>query len=528
MGGLTMKIKIKNLMLGIILLSFLTLPAIAQWEDDEDIPITRGEMRRRAETKYIRDHDKDTFRYFENTEIDEREMIKGNIVVMDGDLTIEGEVDGDVLVIFGDVEICEHAAITGNITSIGGQISQDENSIVNGNQIETSRRNIIRNVGYYSNYDDESWRTPYREKYSTLPLGYFEESFLFRYNRVQGLFLGFELPKGISGKSQYVTLHGFGGYGFREKAWRYQLGFDRYFFNQRDYRFELGFRLYDLTDTRDDWIINPLENSLAAILIHEDFQDFYRRHGFEVHMSQNLSIFLKGSLFYRNDNYESQDKNAEWALFGGKKKFRENPNIDPGNMRSLVGELYYDTRNDHEFPRSGLYGKVSMEVSNSELRSDFNFNQYVLDLRHYLALSRGEQFDFRIKLGSSEHTLPLQKHFQIGGISTLRGFSYKEFVGDRLILANIEYHLSPSVFHRDILFFDDLRLIVFSDIGNAWFSEDNSKWTKGFSHLKFDDLKSNLGFAIADWKGHYRLNFAKRTDTSHKPFEISFRISKPF
>ena len=90
-----------------------------------------------------------------------------------------------------------------------------------------------------------------------------------------------------------------------------------------------------------------------------------------------------------------------------------------------------------------------MEMSNSDLRSDFSFNQYVLELRHYLPISRNERLDLRFKAGSAEGTLPFQKLFELGGISTLRGFEYKEFVGDRLLLANIEYNLSPSIFSHD-------------------------------------------------------------------------------
>jgi outer membrane protein assembly factor BamA len=118
--------------------------------------------------------------------------------------------------------------------------------------------------------------------------------------------------------------------------------------------------------------------------------------------------------------------------------------------------------------------------------------------------------------------------FELGGLSSLRGFSFKEFVGDRLILANIEYNFSPAAFKRDILFLDDFRLILFSDIGKAWFAKDNSNFTNGFEQLTWHSLKSNLGFALTDWQGRIRLNIAKRTDTNRDPWEITFRIAKPF
>jgi hypothetical protein len=512
-----------------ILLIFVQ-SVFSQWEDD--IPVTRKEMERRAVEKYLSDPDNIARQFSDDAEIDIDETIDGNVVIMDGDLKVYGHVMGDILALNGDVRVQRHGFVSGNITTVGGKIRQHEDSIVEGNQIETKSRNVFRSADYEEDFNfDFDFEFPEDRneyKYSTLPMGPLDDQVIVRYNRVQGFFLGMEMPKSIAGKNNIATIHGFGGYGFKEKAWRYELGLDRYFFNQRDYRFELGAKMYDLTDTRDDWLITPTENSLASFLMHEDFFDFYRRKGFEVHASQNLSIFLKGTLAYRNDDYQSLDKNVDWALFGGKKKFRENPLISEGNMRSLYGELYLDTRNSHELPRRGWYGKIAMEMSNSGLKSDFRFNQYLIELRHYLPVSRGERLDFRVMAGSAEGDVPLQKLFQLGGLSTLRGYSYKEFSGDRMLLMNLEYNVSPSTFSRDILFFDDLRLIFFMDTGAAWFHSGEDKWYRGFDHLKFPGLKSDVGIAIADWKGQVRLNIAKRTDTNRDPLEVTFRIAKPF
>jgi len=507
----------------------------AQYIENEDIPITKDEMVKRAEFKYIKNSKMPTYRHYDDYKVHSYETVDGNIIVMQGDLIVSGEVDGDVVVIYGDVKIEQRAQIYGNVTSIGGKIIQLESSVVRGNQVETSPRNVYQLSGYRYQYEDsyndddyDTWHNAHRKQYSTLPLWPLDDQFLVRYNRVQGLFLGLEVPKSIGRKNNIVSLHGFGGYGFKEKAWRYQVGIDRFFFDQKSYRFEIGADVYDLTDTRDEWIITPLENSMASFFIHEDFQDFYRRHGYEVHASQNWTIYLKGTIAYRNDEYGSVQKNVDWALFGGDKKFRLNPEIESGNMRSIYGELYLDTRNNHETPRYGWYGKLSMEMSNSKLKSDFYFNQYIFELRHYLPISRNERLDMRMKLGSSEGDLPLQKLFELGGISSLRGFQFKEFTGDRLILANFEYVLSPSVFDRDFLFFDDVRLILFSDIGNSWFAENDLKWLNGFEHLKFTDMKSDIGIALSSWDGTIRLNIAKRTDTNHDPMVLTFRIAKPF
>ena len=348
---------------------------------------------------------------------------------------------------------------------------------------------------------------------------------------MSGLFLGLGIPKWIGGKYNYFALHGFAGYGLKEKKARYQLGLDRWLFNNREYRFEIGGKIYDLTDSRDEWLLSTNENSLTSILVKDDYHDFYGRSGYEVHISQNFSIFLKGTLAYRNEKYESVNRNTNWSLFDNDEKFRENPAIDEGNMRSIYGEIYLDTRDNIQVPRKGWFGLLTVESSRKgAFNSDFSFNQYSLELRRYQYFGYRERIDIRLKLGSSEGVLPLQKRYQIGGLSTLRGYRYKAFQGDRMFLMNFEYNLNPKVFSTDMLFLDELNYIIFYDIGDAWDSNPakDDKWYEGFNNLKLTELKSDIGLALTFNNGNYRVSMAKRLDTGKKPLNFIFRIIKPF
>jgi len=515
--------KICTLIIILMLSPFSYLSAQQQdtWENS-------SEYQHKAEKKYIRNNDFLTKHFSRDLVIEKEEQLQSNLVIKNGDLFIYGKVEGDILVLSGNVFIKTGAFVDGNISAVEGKISQEEKSTVTGNQIETVRKYSIENVSYH--YPNEYTYPNYYpdEHVSYVNVGPLEDEFVFRYNRVQGVFLGMNIPKRLGTRNLPIDLYGYAGYGFAEKKVRYLAGISRSFFNFRDYRFELGAEAYDLTDTRDDWFITPLENTLAAMLIHEDYQDFYRRKGFEVHASQNWTLHLKGTVAFRNDTYESLENNTDWALFGGDKKFRLNPEIEEGNMRSIYGELYLDTRNDRKLPFRGWYAKLSMETSNNSLGSNFFFNQYIFELRHYLPLSRIERLDIRLRAGSAEHELPLQKLFQMGGIGTLEGFRYKEFNGDRLLLGNFEYVISPSLFDRDFLFLDDFSFIIFSDVGSAWYTRDQEDLVAGFEQLHWNDLKSSVGIGISDWKGQVRLTLAKRTDTSRNAFDLSFRIAKPF
>lgn len=514
-------------------------------QESSKLEISAKKIEKKAYQKYIGKTDKPDYRYEKDTTIDEDDLIEGNIIVVESDLTVKGQVDGDILVILGKVKISNSAIINGNVTSIDGHIYQEEKSLINGNQIETKVKNLFPREEWDRDFDENErlsgfkrYTQRYEDNYSTLPLGRIDQSLLVRYNRVQGLFLGWAVPKNIGGKYNKFTVHGFLGYGFKEKQWNYEIGIDRWFFSQRDYRFELGASAYDFTDTRDNWLITPTENSLAAFFLHKDFQDFYRRYGYEVHASQNLSIFLKGTIAYRNDSYETVEKNTNYSLFRGGRSFDENPVVEDGNMRSLYGELYYDSRNSKKHPIRGWYAKLSGETSTSWLNSDFTFNQYVIELRTYQKTGRYERLDIRLKVGTGNGDLPIQKGFEIGGISTLRGFGFKQFQADtaqtnfltgynRMILGNIEYNIDPKLFSTGIPIFDDIQYIFFFDFGNSWGS-DKDKFYDGFSHLRWNDMKSDFGIAFSTRDGEARINIAKRLDTAKKPFTITYRISKPF
>ena len=519
-------------------------------QESEKYDISAKKIEKKAYEKYIGKSDRTDYRYEKATVVDVDEKVEGNIIVVEADLTVKGQVDGDILVILGKVKIENSAVINGNVTSVDGRIYQEEKSLINGNQIETKVKNLFPREQWDKDFDEDESQSGFRrytnrydENYSTLPLGKRESDILLRYNRVQGLFLGWSIPKSIGGKYNKFTVHGLLGYGFKEKRWNYEIGVDRWFFDQRDYRFELGVSAYDFTDTRDSWMITPDENSLAAFLLHKDFQDFYRRYGYEAHASQNISIFLQGKIGYRNEYYKSLDKNTDWSLFRGGRNFVENPIVEEGNMRSIYGEVYYDSRNNKKNPSRGWYTKLSGETSNSGINSDFSFNQYILELRTYQKTGRYERIDARLKIGSGDGEIPVQKGFELGGISTLRGFGFKQFRSDidtldifhrgydRMLLGNVEYNIDPKIFSTGIPLIDEIQYIFFFDFGSVWNSfdvTDKNNIYDGFSHLKWNDMNSDIGIAFSSRDGNMRINIAKRLDTSEKPFTITYRLSKPF
>lgn len=529
----------------ILLLSLSLINALAAQDYHKELK----RLEERAAEKYF-DLSKKVYRYEGDVDIASGETIDGNVLVSDGNMELSGHISGSVVVLFGTLKLQKGARVDGDVAVVNGRIIQERYAVVKGNQIETRARNLLPGDAWARRYsrfpregytsddetttedDDESpwsWRPRFHGAYSTLPLKTIHQTLMVSYNRVQGLFTGLSVPPSLGSENDYVDIHGFAGYGFSDYKWRYAFGVDRWIFDRRDYRFEIGGALYNRIDSPDEnWMISSLENSLSAFFLHRDYMDFYRRQGFELHVRQNYTIFLQGRLAYRSEFHNSVRNHTDWALFGGdNRRFSVNPAVDEGRLRSLYGEVYFDTRNNHERPQYGWYARLSMETSTQQgLGSDFSFNRYMLDVRHYTPLSRSEQLNVRFAAGSGTGRFPVQKQYRLGGLSTLRGYNNKSIRGNRMLLANVEYRFTPA---RDFLItpFNRVAYIIYFDAGHAWFA-NGEKPSDGFDTVRLRDFKTDIGIALTDIKGKYRFSIAKRLDDGRRPLTFIFRLVKPF
>ena len=161
-----------------------------------------------------------------------------------------------------------------------------------------------------------------------------------------------------------------------------------------------------------------------------------------------------------------------------------------------------------------------------------DFDRFIVDLRRYQPISYGENLDFRLRAGTCRGVLPTQLMFDLGGISTLRGYKFKEFQDEkRMILGNIEYRIYGKRNPLNNIFdSNDFNLILFADAGYVWSNPDtlNTKAEDGFENIDWSDLKTSIGFAISNEEGNVRLCFAKRLDENDKPIVVTFRINRPF
>jgi hypothetical protein len=384
-------------------------------------------------------------------------------------------------------------------------------------------------MSFWRDFEDDSWEDEDWDQDRTNPE--------VRYNRVEGLYLGMKMDRDYL-KLEYPNqsyLFGSCGYAFAAKEFEYQLGLEKGM--MEEYRLAIGGEYHRLIDTPDYWIIGSLENSLAAFLLREDFQDFYLREGGSAYLEQHFTRHAQIQVGYQVDRLDDMSRHTKWSLFGGKKKFRPNPAMSTGDLAAIQASLVLDTRNSKNHPSQGWWIQIDGEHALADGHSDFKFDRFVADIRRYQPLGYGEGIDIRLRAGSATGAPPWQRTFHLGGLSTLRGFRYKAFPmgpmepgGNRMLLGQAELRIGSEIFQEsmDLDMMSFSRFVLFADAGWVGDADTEGSLFEGFDGLGWSDFKSDVGIAFTNNDGNVRFEIARRTDTSEKPFTFLMRLKRDF
>ncbi|HUH13855.1 MAG TPA: polymer-forming cytoskeletal protein, partial [Longimicrobiales bacterium] len=303
------------------------------------------------------------------------ERVPGALFVEGGTYAVAGRVEGDLVMLGGELVIEPGARVDGEVVVVNGSLSGEVDRLTalsvyrregagahaegharpdgrwrHGDEVDVEVRPSCREPRCRRGHDDrddhgwEHWDHPVT---GDLDLSLrVEES----YNRVEGLPLLFgpvihtagRYPLRIEALGIWRSVHGdldTGDMGYLVRAEQRLL--------RGRVRFGAGAR--STIDAIEGWQLSDLESSLATLLFHSDRRDWYERTGWSAHATvAPRSLPLSATLEYRDEEHASVPVRDPWALGGG--GWRAQPLVAEGALRSLVGSVEIDTRDSRRDP----------------------------------------------------------------------------------------------------------------------------------------------------------------------------------
>ena len=446
---------------------------------------------------------RDVINSFEPLMIDSDRFVRGDVINFGSDVDIYGEVSDNMFCFFGDVTMHTNSLVRGDVIAVCGRVYRHEDSQVYGDIIS-----------------QEGWKEGGRKLGREEGFGR-EVSFkpALDYNRVDGLyletFLEYEDDTGIF-PSFIVGV----GYAFEAERLRYRLEASQKFLDY--FALEPHGRVYRETATEDDWFVPEFENAIFALIVNEDFRDYYEKEGGEIGLRFLVGAHHSFDFSYSYDDIGWMDAHPKlWSLFGSK-DFRRNwsslpqdylqANMSDFNSKLSLFKISYEfDMLDNIFkPRSGWYAGVQYEKAGGDLKGDLAYSRWILSGIRYQPLNRYLALNMRLMYGGSSDRLPLFKKFYLGGTRTLRGYDIKELYGDQMIMANIEYLVDYRSFVHTALFFDIGKVV----------GQDDDIFSDG-------EFKSDIGIGLG-FSRSFRIEFAKALDDSDSDIHTWVLFSKSF
>lgn len=302
-----------------------------------------------------------------------------------------------------------------------------------------------------------------------------------RFNRVEGPFLGITASR--DSVLWRLTLSGAAGYGFNDRRTKFSLGASAFLDSAR--RFNVGISGYrEIDNIPDEGYYPSFVIMVGALLNKADYRDYFYTEGWRAHAEWTPLRRVMLWLQYNNEKQSVAIKNTDFSIFERRKKFRPNPLIDEGVMRSLSVKARYG---DAPAPLDLMVqNSVELEVEHSDrnvLASDFDFTRAVVRGQARVS-TYSDRLLFppilcmRFAAGTSWGTLPAQRLFGlessydgVGPLGVLRGSGVREFTGRRFAVLSIEHNFRSTPFlilNIPYLYRNSIEIIAHATVAQSW------------------------------------------------------------
>ncbi|HEY4304093.1 MAG TPA: hypothetical protein VGM82_06480 [Gemmatimonadaceae bacterium] len=247
-----------------------------------------------------------------------------------------------------------------------------------------------------------------------------------RFNRVEGVFLGFSPSIDFRSAAPGLEMGAYGGWAFTEKTARgggyvtYQRGLNRY-----------GVRAERALASTNDFVL-PMSDDpgIGALLASIDDNDYLDRSTAMAAYTRTLGAVDFGLLTLQAGMGRDRSEIARLSHGPiGTGHFRINRGIDEGDYALASADLELHPNVTGDFVAPGFGARLHQEIGHGDL--DWQRSELSLSARSYFGLFT---FAAHADGGIVTGDVPAQQLFELGGDLTLPGYAYKEFAGDRAAL----------------------------------------------------------------------------------------------
>ncbi len=330
---------------------------------------------------------------------------------------------------------------------------------------------------------------------------------LFRYNRVEGAFvgLGARLVPPDSRRDRW-ELYGTAGWAFAEQTARGQLSYRRGAavtpvpVEGTDWGFEVGVyrRLLDIQPFRPtfvwDWFY-----TLPAALWGADPRDYFDATGAEISLLGRRQRW-SGRLGARFEQHDSVSVNTERFLFGVSEEFGPLAGVDPGSLFAVEAGTQYSLG-----PGAFGIGNSFLARADTELGfADFQYQRVagLLSARYRLGpITLAARADGGHVWGAP----PPQKLFRFGSVEGLRGYEPNEFggstafLGRARVLLGIPPRSARPLARAGLFLIPPLRpnLVFVAETGWTDIDPELGDALLRLGSRQTDGFRSSIGFGIS-------------------------------
>jgi len=362
-----------------------------------------------------------------------------SVVVLNSDVTVEGTVQGDVVVINGSLHLTATARVDGRLIAFGGNIYDAPGAVIAG------RRDAFPAARYDTVRTTRGLGLVYHG-----PAGISSDLFVLPgfygfpiplYDRVDGLSIGWG-PELQLGDSALIVAP--------SVLYRSNLG-------AWDGALTVSGRLAGAfikltgertTSSNDGWIQQDFANSFMVLCCGKDFRNYWRADLAEGHLGyawSDTAHFISLWAGARSDDASSVAAGGPWGITGTSSvnsMYRPNPAVTPGKIQSWLAGA-----------QGKLDGRLKLDV-NFQVEvpfhspGDLQFTQFVADLAATYALTPVQHLIARFhSITTSGDSAPPQRYGYLGGAGSVLTLPLLSQGGDQLLFFEGDYRYTLDGIH---------------------------------------------------------------------------------